>query len=288
MRFLTLFTGHKASVLALAGDPNENYFYSVGADGLVVRWSVNKPDEGDVITRFNGIVASIVFEKESNVLYCALNQKGVVVLDCATGNEKGVVAIPSTSFTSIKFSGKYLMVSTKNGELILIDRVELKIIKRLDFALDKPIKFEIAAGLLWYVGEQGMNWVELSKDDIKPVHTNKSAQGVVLATIGANVVAFDDGVMRIYSPKKHRKSIIEIPMEEEVRLVMGGEKAPALIAFLDNGNLVTVKADKKSALVSSQIQNMHNGAINDLLWSENYKFVASAGADKTIGIWCFN
>lgn len=287
MRFLSFFTGHKASVLALAGHPEDKYFYSVGADGLVVRWSVDKPDEGDVITRFNGIVPSMVFDKESEVLYCALNQKGVVVLDCKTGKEKATISIPSTSFFSIKHSESKLVVSTNKGELLLIDKEIPKMTKRIGTGLGKGLPFELSNEVFWYSGKCGLSWVKLENDEAKLDAIN-GENNVVILYMNEQVAMFNEEELELQSIKKPGKSVVRLPFEDKVAKAIGGVNAPNVVALLSNGNLATIEVDKKIASISTRVENMHIGAINDLLWSENYKFVVTAGADKKIGIWSFN
>lgn len=288
MQFETFCTGHKAPVLALAGNPKESYFFSAGADGLIVRWNVGKPDEGDVITRLNGIVPTLVYDVHSNVLYAALNQKGIMLIDCATGKSELVVPIPSTSFDNLELLGKFGVVSTKNGELLLIEIGTYKIIDRIQTGLEETPSFTLSEGKFLYYGDSEFKWIGLGKDGFDHSDSMYFETNVLLTIVGKNILAFEGEVLHVSSLKKPSKSFNEKFNHGEIKQLLGGSESDFVVAILKNGNLVSIKTGKKEVMANPVVQNVHNGGINDLLWSENYTFVITAGRDKKIGVWRFN
>ena len=188
MQFLSFYTGHKAAVLSLAGHAKEPLFYSAGADGLIVRWSVHDPDQGDVLTRINGIMPSITFDKTSNSLFAALNQKGVVRINCTSGKNELVVPIPSTSFTKIEHLENWLVVITKIGELIVIDTNIWKIVHRITIGPDKVSSFTLAGGKFWSYGLQGIGKIGFEQNNFSKIDEANFSDQAFITAIGSRIL----------------------------------------------------------------------------------------------------
>lgn len=288
MRFESFFTGHKASVLALAGNPKEPFFFSVGADGLVVRWNVHNPDEGDVIIRLNGIVPSMTYDKQSNCLYAVLNQKGILEIDHTKRKSELIVPLPSTSFNKLVVSGRYGIASAKGGELILFELKEKKIIDRIQTGLESTPQFILDEAKLWHYGTQGFDTISWDENGFKRSDSIHFKEDVCMTSVGKYIWASEEDFLHMVDMKKQGKIFtIETKHGHFIKL-LGSKESGFMVALLKSGDLVTIETSKKNALVGQPVQKEHNGAINDLLWSENYTFVITAGRDKKIGVWRFN
>ena len=87
------FSGHKDAVYALA-EGREGYFFSAGADGWVVEWQLNNPEQGRLLARMPGAVYTLLFLPLQNLLLVAVKDDGFHGLDVTEGKE--IFALPAS------------------------------------------------------------------------------------------------------------------------------------------------------------------------------------------------
>lgn len=76
----TIFSGHKGAVYALCAG-TEGHFHSGGGDGLVVRWQLDRPDEGELIADVNAAVFALAQSPDGRLLYIGDEHGGLHVID---------------------------------------------------------------------------------------------------------------------------------------------------------------------------------------------------------------
>lgn len=74
------FNGHRGAVYALCG-LDGGRFLSGGGDGLLVRWHLERPDEGELLADVNGAVFALARSNDDALLYAGDEHGGLHVID---------------------------------------------------------------------------------------------------------------------------------------------------------------------------------------------------------------
>ena len=146
----SFFEGHRGAVLSLAANIQGKSFYSSGSEGLIVKWHVDKPNEGEVLLRLSGYVSCLAFDKASNILFAAINHKGIFAIDADTGKIMDSSEMPTTSFGSLKLTADYIVFTSKIGEVIVLNKSSLEMVKRIDAGLNGFSQILLEANCLYF------------------------------------------------------------------------------------------------------------------------------------------
>jgi hypothetical protein len=95
------YKGHRGAVTALAKADSGNSFFSSGSEGLIVRWQLNKPNQGEIITKLPGYVSAMGYCKQEKLIFATLNHKGLYCIEALSGKVIKFMDIPATSFKKI-------------------------------------------------------------------------------------------------------------------------------------------------------------------------------------------
>ena len=289
LKHISFFHGHRGSVLALA-DAESGSFFSSGAEGLIVKWNLANPDDGQVLQKLPGYAASLAFDNSENLLYSGLNHIGVYVLEADRGKIKAKIDLPLVAFKSVDIVDNYLIITSLKGELLLMDKHTYKILKRINTGLDINTSFAIdAKNQLWYNTIKGLRIINLSTLEEKQTEFESE---IITNSIGI----YNDRLITLSNNKiearnlSRRNSIISFtnPKVDFFNNLIIKKEEPEFLALSNTNTIVQFQLSKNNIKLIMEAQNAHNGGINQLLWIESYKFVVTAGADKKIGIWDYN
>lgn len=100
---LQTFTGHKSSVYGLAKGENSNVFYSVAGDGYVVRWDIEKPEEGIPLLKLINNAYTLKYVAERKLMIVPDNQLGVHWVDVDSKKLFIPPVCPEYRFLILKF-----------------------------------------------------------------------------------------------------------------------------------------------------------------------------------------
>ena len=112
-----LFQGHTSGIFDLKA-LNEHEFVSAGGDGQVVRWSLAKPGDGQLIAKVDSTVYAICVDGER--LLVAENGRGLHLLNYQSREVLRSVEIKAPIFAIERIDDRYL-VGTGAGELFIFD-----------------------------------------------------------------------------------------------------------------------------------------------------------------------
>ncbi len=289
LKHKSFFEGHRGAVLSLAGNIQGKYFYSSGSEGLIVKWNIDKPNEGEVLVRLTGYVSCLAFDKITNTLYAALNHKGIYAISADTGKIINRTEMPTTSFGSIKLTVNYIVFTSKIGEVIVLERSSLKMIKRIATGLNNFPQIMIESTHLWVAkkGELESFYLGSTVEKVKSIKLKEHVYA--LDVVDKSLIALTDSCFL-----KLNKKDLKIEREFFVSNIKSfktffiNPKRSTLHALSVSNKLSEFKIEKKELKFMNNIQFEHIGQINCLFSIENHRFVISAGADKKIGVWQFN
>ena len=122
------FSGHQGAVYSLAAGFRPGTFWSAGGDGLVVEWSLEKPDQGRLLARMPGSVYAMGSLPEMGLLVVAVNRDGFHFIDPEEGRELFSIPAPSNQwFRLLPLPSGKMLAAGSGGALALLDSEERSI-----------------------------------------------------------------------------------------------------------------------------------------------------------------
>jgi len=284
LELISYFEGHGGAVTCLTLAEDKQSFFSAGAEGLIVRWQLAKPNEGEAILKLPGLISAINFDTENQIIYATVNHKGLFVIDTKLRRILKIVELPGTSFNSIGLNANHIVLSTNFAELLIIGKQQLDVIHRLKTGLSSFSSFIINNTALWFASTKGVEQATLA--DLGKSNT--------LINEDATALLWQSDKLFFCSPKyvfswgfAKNKLLAKISIADGVVIknLSFDPQASTLWAFTNQKLIKTFKIEKKKIIPLNTMQIDYNGEINDILSIENYKFVITAGDNRKIGVW---
>ncbi|GAB4339278.1 MAG: hypothetical protein OHK0038_18380 [Flammeovirgaceae bacterium] len=147
------FTGHRDSIYTIEKGENERSFFSSGADGMVVRWFLDKPNEGELIAKVPNTVYALKFISELNALYIGQNQEGIHWIDINQKKEIRSLKLTSQAIFDLQFVDGKLWIAEGLGKIQVVDVEKWSVISQMTHSqasvrtlAHNPLTKEMAAG----------------------------------------------------------------------------------------------------------------------------------------------
>ena len=121
---ITNFLGHKNALYQLHKISDQS-FYSAGADGLLVKWDLDFPEDGLLVANTEQPIYSIASNKQNVLL--GLKNGTIYVLNTETLNEEKQLLIANNPIFCIANYKDSFLIGTESGVLYLMNS-EFKII----------------------------------------------------------------------------------------------------------------------------------------------------------------
>ncbi len=239
--------GHPDCVYTLQASGDTQHFFSADGKGLVVRWNLAQPDEGELIARLPNSVYALHYLKDTDQLIAAQNYSGIHLLDWENKKELASLQISDAAIFDIQSVGNDLWVAGGDGFLTILDLKEWRIKKRI------PI-------------------------------SEKSVRAMAVNSNGSEVaIAFSDYSIRIFSTEDfslkhefvaHTNSVFTLSyMPNSHYLISGGRDAKLRVWDAANGYQLVEEIAA------------HLFAINHLVFSPDGNYFATASMDKSVKVW---
>jgi WD40 repeat protein len=243
---LHTLSGHKDSIYTIEGLTTSKFVSGAG-DGMVVLWDLDNPQDGQLIVKLENSIYAIHAETGQNHLLVGHNYDGIHVVDWQHKKELGSLSFTKAAIFSIASHRGIAYVGTGDGEIVIINIHELKIINRIKLS-DQRVR-SIA---------------------INPLH-------------GEIAIGYSDATIRILDLMDHRvkkeltahtKSIFKVSYSADYRTLLSTSRDAHLIVW-------DVVDDYK--LQQDIVAHMY--AINDLTFNSSGTLFATCSMDKSIKVW---
>ena len=244
---LHAFTGHNDCVYTLAPSVSDSVFFSGGGDGMVVKWDLTQPNQGELIARLPNSVYALHHDKKSNLLIAGHNYEGIHLLDWQSKQEIGSLKLTPAAIFDIVTTEDDILVATGEGMLMVVDRIGLRI-----------------------------------KAKLAP--SEKNARVLAINTkVGEVAVGFSDNFIRVFSLrdyklkyefKAHDNSVFALSYTPDNNFLISGSRDARLKLW-----------DVNSAYRQANEVAAHLFAINHLTFSPSGEYFATASMDKSIKVW---
>ncbi|KAA9338353.1 WD40 repeat domain-containing protein [Hymenobacter busanensis] len=247
---LAALTGHRDCVYALAGHAAEDAFFSAGADGLVVSWSIEQPEQdGQLVARVENSVYALHYVAGRGLLVIGHNYQGVQVIDLAQKQLWCATALPPVAIFDFAYS------EVRQRLYVAIGDGTLAVLRAADFSLE----------LLLRVADKSLRSLAL--------HEERGE--LAIGTSDATVRILDaDSLQLRYTLAEATNSVFTVAYSPDGTQLLAAGRDAHLRAY-------DVAADYRENLTVVA----HLFAINHLAFSPNGQFFATCSMDKSIKLW---
>jgi WD40 repeat protein len=294
---LQSFTGHRDCVYTLQPSNNPAIFFSGAGDGMIVKWNIEQPDQGELIAKLPNSVYALHYHPLSNRLIVGHNYDGIHVLDWENKTELGSLHVTTAAIFDIQSSGNHILIADGEGTVTLVDSNSLIIKnkvkasaqsartiaiheKRGELAVgysDHCIRiFDLATLALkqeWQAHTNSVFTVRYSPDGNFLFSGSRDARFKVWDvaagyTMAAEVVAHMYAINHLdFSPDG--KHFVTCSMDKSIKV-------------WELADLKLLKVIDKSRHAG------HGTSVNKLLWSTHRSQLLSASDDRNISAWDIN
>lgn len=290
------FSGHKDCVYALCEGPSEHEFFSSGADGWVVLWNVDEPEQGKLIARMPSSVYALHYFQEHNLILVGVNQDGLHLIDLNSGNDiwnlpcPGVIwfrfdALDENQILAAGSKGNLLLFNALTKSFVLLPNLnsdiralsvnpknnqlstgssdgKIRIFNTISF--EKFVEFEAHAntvfGLGWF--PDGQYLVSCGRDaKLKLWNCESGGQPELEKEIPAHLFGIHD--VKVHPSKP----------------ILATGSTDKTIKIWDAENLKLLRVLDKSRHAG------HGHSINQILWLGKRELLLSCSDDRTISAW---
>jgi len=287
-------TGHRDCVYTVEGSDHPAHIFSAGGDGMIVRWNLSSPDEGELIAKLPNSIYAIHHISQRDLLIAGHNYEGIHVLDWKEKKEVASLKLSSASIFDIQSMNNDLIVASGDGSITIIDLENMMVRKKI-------------------------------------LTSEKSARVMAInAHTGEVAVGFSDYFIRIFSMedyslkyefKAHENSVFALRYTPDNNFLISGSRDARLkvwdvsagytqagevvahlfainhLAFSPSGkHFVTGSMDKSIKVWDTKALKLlkvidkarhagHGTSVNKLLWTSFNDQLVSASDDRTLAVW---
>lgn len=287
---LHTFLGHNDSIYTLE-EINDHQFVSAGGDGMIVRWDLKTPDEGEVIIKVPGSVYAIAYDDADGHLYVGQNNEGVHKINLSSKKEESSIQLGDHQIFDVKVIQDKIWVGLSNGELVSLTK-DLQVINKLKLSTDRirSIDFygkSFAVGFsdnMTRIIDAGTMEVtyELKghKNSVFVSKYHPSGKYLVSAGRDAHLKVWDtlENYVLRESIAGHLYTINHLTFSKEGRYFVTGSMDKA-VKLWDAHNFRLLKVLDKHRHAG------HGNSVNKLLWMNYRDLLVTCSDDRSISVW---
>ncbi len=291
---LFTFDGHRDCVYSLESGEEKNIVYSTSGDGMIVRWNLNDPDNGELMAKMKNSVYSIHYRPEEQILIAGQNYEGIHFIDIKSKKEIGSVQISNAQIFDVKSHGNNVFVGSADGTLYILDWESRAFIKKIKLS-DKSVRAiavnerfgDLALGL----SDNTIRILDLKTFEPKYlIHAHKlSVFSLAYDPLSGDLLSGSrDAHLKIWSPLDQYK--LKESVVAHMYAINHISISPSLDYFLTCSMDKTIKVwDLKACKLLKVIDRSryagHTTSVNSVLWTGKPGEFLSCSDDRKISVW---
>ncbi len=241
------FTGHKDCVYTIEPCGTLPFFFSAAGDGLVVKWDLLNPDNGELIANVPNSIYALHFLFEQNLLVAGQNYEGIHLLDWQSKKEIKSLKLSAAAIFDIKSHNELLFVAGGDGLITVVHLPSWTVVATINAS-------------------------------------TKSARTLAVnPTVNELAVGYSDHSIRIFDLQTfalkqewnaHKNSVFTLAYTNGYKTLLSGSRDAHIKAWSVEDNY-QLKEDVAA----------HLYAINNIALSPEGKHFATGSMDKSVKIW---
>jgi WD40 repeat protein len=242
------FSGHRDCLYTLAPAGKKGQFFSAGADGLVVHWNLDTPDQGVLLAKAEASIYAMAYEQAQDWLFFGQNYDGIRLVEVSSKKSLGSLQMTKSAIFALEAREGKLYAGTGSGHLVVLEQETLRIIKELQLS-DKSLRT-----IALHTG-----WQELA-------------------------LGYSDGHIRILDLKTLAvKQVLEEAHQNSVFTVQYSPDGRFLLSGSRDARIKVWSVADRYELAESIVAHMYT--INHLSYSPDGKLFATCSMDKSVKVW---
>ena len=286
------FTGHRDCVYVLEKSGEESCFFSGSGDGMVVKWDIKNPDEGELIAKVDNSVYAMAYVPVKNWLIIGQNFKGLHVIDLSNKQEIKNLHFTEAAIFDIILAEQKVFVACGDGKVysFLLE----------DFSLQKVFNFsDQSARCLSYNFIYGHLAIGYSDHKIRIIAENEQIAEIPAHANSVFALAYSpDGSELISGSRDAHLKIWDVNNQYQMKTsIVAHMYAIHHVIFKPGGmQYATASMDKTIKIWDSQTHKLlkvidrsrhggHATSVNKLLWIGFQQTLISGSDDRTLALW---
>ncbi|ANQ48274.1 WD40 repeat domain-containing protein [Flammeovirga sp. MY04] len=241
------FGGHKDGLYSVVKTSNPKLFYTAGADGYVVEWNIDQPDQGKLVAKVPNTVYSMAAIEELNQLVVGQNNEGIHLLDLNSGKELKSLKLTDKAVFAIERMDDLLFVGTGDGWVYVVSISKWLVQSKVKVSNESVRSIAVDAERLHF-------WAGASDSIIR----------------GYNI----DNCSEIRELIGHDNSVFALTISTDGKFLLSGSRDAHMRVWNLDGFIET-----QEDIVA------HMYTINDISFSPNGDYFATCSKDKSIKVW---
>lgn len=286
-------TGHRNAVYTLRGGDKESTFFSAGGDGMIARWDLEDPQNGDLIAKLPNSVYALHYLPNVDTLVAGHNYEGIHLLDWKNKRERASLKLTAAAIFDIEQWDNRLLVGSGDGEITMVDLKSLSVMRK----------------------------VKSSEKSARTIAVNEGRGEIAVGYSDDFIRVFDENFVLKHEWHAHRKSVFSLRYSPDGEWLLSGSrdarlnawsvdshyaKAEEIVAHMyainhiefspDGKHFVTCSMDKSIKVWDTKALKLlkvidrarhagHGTSVNKLLWTRYHDQLLSASDDRSISVW---
>ena len=286
-------TGHRNAVYTLQRGDRKSSFFSAGGDGMVARWDLEQPQDGELIAKLPNSVYALHYLPEVDTLVAGHNYEGIHLLDWQNKRERASLKLTAAAIFDMQPWDDRLLVGSGDGELTMVDLKTLSVIRK----------------------------VKSSEKSARTIAVNRDNGEVAVGYSDHFIRVFDENFELKHAWSAHRNSVFSLRYSPDGQWLLSGSrdarlnawavhsqyaKAEEIVAHMyainhiefspDGKHFVTCSMDKSIKVWDAKALKLlkvidrsrhagHGTSVNKLLWTDYHGQLLSASDDRSISVW---
>jgi len=291
---LDTFGGHRDSIYALEQDAVPSQFVSAGADGQVVRWHLDRPDQGERVAIVPASVYALARHPATGLLWVGQNYEGLHLIDTSRKTETGSLKLTTSAIFDIKFYKADAFVALGDGVVVVIDTEQMAVKKHLKAANQSarcmainPVERDLAIGY----SDNSIRIFDLHTYELKriiPAHTNSVFTVAYSPDFRFLLSGGRDAHLKIWDVEQqyalHQDIVAHLFAINHV--VFSPDGTLFATASMDKAIKIWDADSHKLLKVVDRARHAgHGTSVNRLLWTDHEQTLLSASDDRTVSVW---
>lgn len=283
---LQQLTGHQDAIYALYHQSQTDKFYSSGGDGMIVEWDFNSFPDGTLIAKVPNSVYSL-FVLEDN-LYIGHNYDGIHLITPSSKEETSSIHLGKEAIFASEILNNHLLVGLSNGEFIVLQKDDLKLVKRQNIGENRIRKIIHHKNFIYlacsdhkiYTLNSNYEVIQKWKAHDNSV-TGLAAYNDTLISVGR------DAKIKFWDLKDENKLGLQIPAHNYAinDISISPDKKYFATCSIDKTIKIWSTENRKLLkVVDKQRHAGHGTSVNKVFWKSADCFV-SCSDDRTISVW---